>query len=83
MASTDNSDLQPTPERAQELKEALTEVRGRTMSASCSGRTPTLIAVSKYKPTSDILACYQQAQLDFGENYVQELVKKASLVSAR
>ncbi|EGO24343.1 hypothetical protein SERLADRAFT_337532, partial [Serpula lacrymans var. lacrymans S7.9] len=37
----------------------------------------TLLAVSKYKPASDVLACYEHGQRDFGENYVQELVEKA------
>ena len=36
-----------------------------------------LVAVSKTKPVSDILECYQEGQLDFGENKVQELVQKA------
>jgi len=37
----------------------------------------TLVAVSKYKPSADILVCYEDGQRDFGENYVQELVDKA------
>lgn len=80
MASSNTSIAQPTAERARELKEALAEVRERVKSASMSGVIPTLIAVSKYKPASDILACYQQGQYDFGENYVQELVDKAGIV---
>lgn len=36
----------------------------------------TLIAVSKTKPIEDIQALYNFGQLDFGENYVQELVDK-------
>lgn len=36
----------------------------------------TLVAVSKTKPISDILALYEQGQRDFGENYVQELLEK-------
>ena len=36
-----------------------------------------LVAVSKTKPASDILKCYQEGHLDFGENKVQELVQKA------
>jgi pyridoxal phosphate enzyme (YggS family) len=36
----------------------------------------TLVAVSKTKPVSDILALYEQGQRDFGENYVQELLEK-------
>lgn len=38
----------------------------------------TLVAVSKIKPVSDILALYELGQRDFGENYVQELADKAS-----
>jgi hypothetical protein len=42
-----------------------------------------LVAVSKLKPASDILALYQDAevkQLHFGENYSQELMEKAELL---
>ena len=35
-----------------------------------------LIAVSKKKGKKDILTAYEQGQLDFGENYVQELTEK-------
>ncbi len=35
-----------------------------------------LIAVSKTKPESQIMDLYEQGQLDFGENRVQELVDK-------
>jgi PLP dependent protein len=35
-----------------------------------------LVAVSKTKPVEDIKSLYDQGQLDFGENYVQELVDK-------
>lgn len=37
-----------------------------------------LIAVSKTKPIEDILELYNLGHRDFGENYVQELVDKAS-----
>ena len=36
----------------------------------------TLVAVSKTKPATDILEAYHNGVLDFGENYVQELVEK-------
>lgn len=41
-----------------------------------------LIAVSKLKPASDILALHQSEQrhAHFGENYVQELQQKASIL---
>ena len=35
-----------------------------------------LVAVSKTKPNEDILALYDLGHRDFGENYVQELLKK-------
>ena len=37
----------------------------------------TLVAVSKTKPNSAIQECYEAGHRDFGENKVQELVKKA------
>jgi pyridoxal phosphate enzyme (YggS family) len=37
-----------------------------------------LVAVSKTKPVADILELYNLGQRDFGENYVQEMVDKAS-----
>ena len=40
----------------------------------------TLVAVSKTKPTSDILELYDLGQRDFGENYVQELAEKHLLL---
>ena len=39
-----------------------------------------LIAVSKTKPNHDILDLHQLGQKDFGENYVQELVEKATVL---
>ncbi|MDX1956117.1 MAG: YggS family pyridoxal phosphate-dependent enzyme [Chitinophagaceae bacterium] len=42
------------------------------------GKSATLVAVSKTKPTEDIKALYDLGQRDFGENYVQELVDKAA-----
>jgi len=68
-----------TVERKEDLRYCLSEIRSRV--ASSSQATPKLVAVSKYKPASDILACYQDSEhIDFGENYVQELVDKAALV---
>ncbi|XP_031563055.1 pyridoxal phosphate homeostasis protein-like [Actinia tenebrosa] len=39
---------------------------------------PRLVAVSKTKPVEYILEAYEHGQRNFGENYVQELAKKAS-----
>eukprot|EP01105_Mastigella_eilhardi_P028299 TRINITY_DN9225_c0_g1_i1.p1 TRINITY_DN9225_c0_g1~~TRINITY_DN9225_c0_g1_i1.p1 ORF type:complete len:255 (+),score=69.03 TRINITY_DN9225_c0_g1_i1:26-766(+) len=41
-----------------------------------------LVAVSKFKPEELIRAAYECGQRYFGENYVQELVKKAKSLSA-
>lgn len=67
-------------ERAAEVSESLAEIKSRVQAASPGSSTATLVAVSKYKPASDILTCYEDGQLDFGENYVQELVEKAEAV---
>lgn len=40
----------------------------------------TLIAVSKTKPIEDIQVLYDAGHRDFGENYVQELVQKESVL---
>lgn len=39
-----------------------------------------LVAVSKIKPASDIMALYNAGQRIFGENYVQELVEKQGIL---
>lgn len=41
----------------------------------------TLVAVSKKKPAEDITEAMVEGQMDFGENYVQELVEKKDQVS--
>lgn len=71
-----------SPDRAADLAANLEDIRRRVREASSSrtGSGPLLVAVSKYKPSSDILACYEKGQRDFGENYVQELVDKAKEV---
>ncbi|KZT67412.1 hypothetical protein DAEQUDRAFT_729049 [Daedalea quercina L-15889] len=78
--------VRPTQERVEELRTSLAEIRARVQQAASAnasgGRQPTLVAVSKYKPASDILACYENGQRDFGENYVQELVDKAQQLPA-
>ena len=74
----------PSPERTTELHTDLGEIRARiaiAVAASNSSpprRSPTLVAVSKYKPAADLRVCYDAGQRDFGENYAQELVEKAA-----
>jgi hypothetical protein len=67
--------------RSAEISESLAEIRSRVKLASGTSNSATLVAVSKYKPASDIEACFSDGQLDFGENYVQELEEKAKVVS--
>ncbi|KAI5886092.1 uncharacterized protein SCHCODRAFT_02673136 [Schizophyllum commune H4-8] len=76
------SELAITEERKLELLDNLQDIRDRVKAAS-GASNPTLVAVSKYKPASDVLACFEHAgQRDFGENYVQELVDKAKQLPA-
>lgn len=48
----------------------------------CDAQSVTLIAVSKTKPATDIKALYEFGQRDFGENYVQELAEKQTVLPA-
>ncbi|KAI5778937.1 YggS family pyridoxal phosphate enzyme [Geopyxis carbonaria] len=54
----------------------------RRIDVATGNRSPVrLVAVSKYKPAADILALYNAtAHLHMGENYVQELIEKSSLL---
>lgn len=62
------------------VADRLAAVRERIRAAEeRSGRTPgsvNLVAVSKRKPATDIIAAYEAGQRDFGENYVQEFAAK-------
>lgn len=70
--------------RSAEVQQQLAEIKSRVQQTSGSrNREPTLVAVSKYKPASDIQACYDAGHRHFGENYVLELVEKAQQVSRR
>ncbi|KAI1210729.1 uncharacterized protein F4807DRAFT_422431 [Annulohypoxylon truncatum] len=75
-------DMKIDPQRAAALVSQIKTVRER-IAAVANGRDVRLVAVSKLKPANDILALMQQAsppQLDFGENYAQELSQKAELL---
>jgi PLP dependent protein len=52
------------------------QIAEAAMAAGRSSDAITLLAVSKTKPVSDILAAYQAGQIDFGENYLQEAEQK-------
>lgn len=71
-------------EMGETIRDRLDRVRDRIAKvALTAGRTPeeiTLVAVSKRKPASDIVAAYEAGQRHFGENYIQEFqAKKAEL----
>lgn len=64
------------------ISTALDAIRGRIDAAAEAASPPptapvTLIAVSKTRPPDAIAAAFDAGQVDFGENYVQELVGKA------
>ncbi|GAA6024885.1 hypothetical protein JCM10207_000275 [Rhodosporidiobolus poonsookiae] len=70
----------PSPERVEELKSNYSAIANDVEQASAKrtgGPKPRLVAVSKYKPSADILALYQHGVRHFGENYPQELEGKA------
>lgn len=74
-----------TPARQAELVENLREVQQHVkdtwQSAPQATRNPIeprLVAVSKLKPASDILALYDAGHRHFGENYIQELTDKVT-----
>lgn len=67
------------------IAERLASVRGQIAEATArAGRSKTdvrLLAVSKTKPVRAIEEAYRAGQRDFGENYAQELAKKARALS--
>lgn len=69
------------PVRAKALTSQLQEVQQR-VTAAAKGRNVRLVAVSKLKPANDILALHRgpARHLHFGENYAQELARKAELL---
>ncbi len=52
----------------------------KELNSAFTDKKITLVAVSKTKPVEDIKALYDLGQRDFGENYVQELVDKQSVL---
>ena len=50
--------------------------------ARVGGKPPRVVAVSKTKPVEDLMEAYNAGHRDVGENYVQELVGKASALPA-
>ena len=61
---------------------AVNKAAFQAISTTLKNKGVTLVAVSKTKPASDIMELYALGQRDFGENYVQELVDKATQLPA-
>lgn len=73
------------PQRASQLIENLSSVTSRISAVTSShkiSRPIRLVAVSKLKPATDILALHNAptSHLHFGENYLQELLEKSTLL---
>ncbi|KAI9738870.1 MAG: hypothetical protein M1818_005183 [Claussenomyces sp. TS43310] len=77
------SDMTPDPLRAKLLISNFQSTVERVAKAS-KGRNVRLVAVSKLKPASDILALHEHpiCHEHFGENYAQELTEKAQMLPA-
>ena len=67
------------------IQKSLTTVKQRIADAAiCVGRQPAdiqLVAVSKTKPAEMVRAAYQAGQSAFGENYLQDALKKITELS--
>ncbi|WP_421132248.1 YggS family pyridoxal phosphate-dependent enzyme [Alteromonas sp. A079] len=66
---------------AERLKCAREHVANATADAHRPPNSVKLLAVSKTKPVSDIMAAYEAGQRCFGENYIQEGVEKVKELS--
>ncbi|GAB0087394.1 Pyridoxal phosphate homeostasis protein [Sergentomyia squamirostris] len=64
----------------QTLKLVLEKIEGafKNRPSTLETEKPYLVAVSKTKPAEMVMEAYEAGQRHFGENYVQELVEKAS-----
>ncbi|MCJ1472579.1 hypothetical protein MMC13_001228 [Lambiella insularis] len=82
MAATADPEMHVNPERAKQLIENLSLVTQSIQAANKTSGGIRLIAVSKLKPATDILALHRAPtpHFHFGENYLQELQEKAALL---
>ncbi len=67
---------------AQRLKNIHTQIREAELAGNRQPGEVILLAVSKTKPAEDIAAAYQAGQRHFGENYLQEALKKQQELAA-
>ncbi|CAG8540353.1 13357_t:CDS:2 [Funneliformis caledonium] len=66
--------------RKEEIEKNLLYVRQCIEAITQRQKEVRLVAVSKYKPASDIRFAYEFGQRHFGENYVQELIEKSKML---
>ncbi|CAI2171984.1 15379_t:CDS:2 [Funneliformis geosporum] len=66
--------------RKEEIEKNLLYVRKCIEAITQRQKEVRLVAVSKYKPASDIRFAYEFGQRHFGENYVQELIEKSKML---
>lgn len=63
------------------LKKVQTNIKSACERAGRKSEEVTLVAVSKMKPLSDIEELLETGQMEYGENYVQELCEKYENIS--
>ena len=67
---------------AEQLNLAYQNLTEKLQALPAAKLTPQLLAVSKTKPVSAVVAAYQAGQRQFAENYPQELAEKAAQLSS-
>ncbi|MCJ1386149.1 hypothetical protein MMC17_009275 [Xylographa soralifera] len=82
MASPSEGEMHINPQRAKQLLDNISQVTRSIKAANKTSREVRLIAVSKLKPPADVLALHTapNPHLHFGENYLQELQHKATVL---
>ena len=61
---------------AERLTSAYARIADAAKNAQRNTNEVTLLAVSKTKPSEDVIAAYEHGQREFGESYVQEAIDK-------
>jgi len=77
---TDNGQLMATI--TERLKQIRTQISEAELACNRQPGSVLLLAVSKTKPAEDIAAAYQAGQRHFGENYLQEALRKQQELGA-
>ena len=66
----------------QRLKQLRLQIRDAELAGNRRPGSVQLLAVSKTKPAEDLAAAYQAGQRHFGENYLQEALRKQQELGA-